>query len=448
VQNSSAVAPGLPGSAPKPRSGVRKPGGGAKLPLRRPLRGRWLAGVCTGIAQHIGVRVLWVRIAMLLFTLVWGAGIAAYVLWWITIPTGDPLVAAAEAQPVSAAPLAKKLAPTFGQTERRLSLPAALNLRREIMIGVALLTFAVALMAVRAGWNWQQSWVPPVMLAIGGLAIAWTNASPTSDPIAPAKAWKGPGWVRLLSGLVLVVAGLLVFSGQGTGLHELISVLTAMLIVVLGVALVLAPWWVRLVRATGNERKARIREAERADIAAHLHDSVLQTLTLIRANADDGDTVARLARTQERELREWLYADRPASEDSLATQMRALVAQVEDGSIGKTGVPATAIDVVVVGDCPPTDDTAALLSATREALVNAVTHGRPPVSVYLEVSEASVQVFVRDRGDGFSLAQVSPDRLGVRNSILARMQRRGGSAEIVSRPSWGTEVRLKLFRSV
>jgi len=422
------------GQLPNAQTRDRKP----KLPLRRPRKGRWLAGVCAGLSQHLGIRVLWVRLVMVLLALIYGAGVAVYLLWWAAIPSGDPVIAALENEPVAKERLAKRLTPVLEQTG---------SWRREIIIGLVLLATAVAVMAVRSGWNWRQSWLPPLLLALAGLAVAWTNKTPDDEAEGSGKLWRGPGIVRLLGGLVLVIAGLVVFSGQGTGIQELVSVLTAMLIVLLGVALVLAPWWVRLARAVGSERNARIREAERADIAAHLHDSVLQTLTLIRANADDGDTVARLARTQERELREWLYADRPASEDSLATQIRALVAQVEDGTIGKTGAPATAIDVVIVGDCPPTEATTALLSATREALVNAVTHGRPPVSVYLEVSDKTIEVFIRDRGDGFDLAAVSPDRLGVRHSILARMQRRGGTAEIVSRPNWGTEVRLKLPRN-
>jgi signal transduction histidine kinase len=310
-----------------------------------------------------------------------------------------------------------------------------------------LFAIAGALLAVRAGWNWQQSWVPPVLLAFTGLAIAWTNASTSPSKTNNDLPRRRPVWLRLIGGFLLVVTGLLVFSGQRTDVHELVSILTAMLIVLLGVALVLAPWWVRLGRAASGERSARIREAERADIAAHLHDSVLQTLALIKANANDAEAVARLARTQERELREWLYADRPVADTSLATQMRALVAQVEDGSISKTGVPPTAIEVIIVGDCPPDADAAALLAATREALVNAVTHGKPPVSVYLEVDDAQIEVSVRDRGNGFVLAEVNPDRLGVRNSILARMERRGGQAEVISRPNWGTEIRLKLPRS-
>jgi signal transduction histidine kinase len=263
--------------------------------------------------------------------------------------------------------------------------------------------------------------------------------------------------VRIAGGVVLVLVGIVLLVGQDARPSSVVRAAVASLAVLAGVAIVLAPWWLRLVRELGDERAARAREAERADIAAHLHDSVLQTLALIRARSTDADTVARLARAQERELREWLYDDRPSPGTSLAAELRGLVAEVEDGRVGRRaealgapggGVEAgpVVVDVVVVGDCAPTQETAALLQATREALVNAVAHGAPPYSVFLEAGAASVEVFVRDRGNGFRMDDVAPDRFGVRESILGRVQRRGGTAEIISRPGWGTEVRLRVPR--
>ncbi|BDZ41096.1 hypothetical protein GCM10025865_03950 [Paraoerskovia sediminicola] len=172
---------------------------------------------------------------------------------------------------------------------------------------------------------------------------------------------------------------------------------------------------------------------------------MLQTLALIRARADDPESVARLARSQERELRTWLYDDRAEAGTSVASDLRGLVGEIEDARIhrsGDGGTEAVAIDVVVVGDRTPTEATRALLQAAREALVNAVAHGAPPVSVYLEVGASEVSVFVRDRGDGFDPGAIAPDRFGVRESILGRVRRRGGTAQVVSRAGWGTEVRL------
>jgi signal transduction histidine kinase len=160
-----------------------------------------------------------------------------------------------------------------------------------------------------------------------------------------------------------------------------------------------------------------------------------------------------MARAQERELREWLYADRPTPGTSLAAELRDLVAQVEDGRIGSSAasvdidivaVDLVAIDLVTVGDAAPTEGTTALLQAAREALLNAVAHGKAPVSVYLEVTAAAADLFVRDRGAGFDVDAIAPDRFGVRESILGRVRRRGGTAEVVSRPDWGTEVRLHM----
>jgi signal transduction histidine kinase len=168
---------------------------------------------------------------------------------------------------------------------------------------------------------------------------------------------------------------------------------------------------------------------------------VLQTLALIRARADEPAEVARMARAQERELREWLYVDRPPAATSLAASLRQVVAEVEDSRTGPDGQPV-AVDTVVVGDRVPDADAEALLQASREALVNAVTHGRPPVSLYLEVRDDGVEVFVRDRGDGFDLDQIGPDRFGVRESILGRVRRRGGVATVTSSPERGTEVHL------
>lgn len=150
-----------------------------------------------------------------------------------------------------------------------------------------------------------------------------------------------------------------------------------------------------------------------------------------------------MARAQERELREWLYDDRPAPGTSLAAALRDVVAEVEDSRSGPGGEPV-AVDAVVVGDRVPDEDTAALLQATREALVNAVVHGRPPVSLYLEVGPREVEVFVKDRGDGFDPEAVSPDRFGVRESIMGRVRRRGGTATVTSRAGQGTEVHLAM----
>ena len=439
MSNSSTPAASTPAGPPAPGLPAGA-SGRPRLPLRRPEEDRWIAGVCSGLAAHLGIPVVAVRAVMVLLTLA-GPGLAVYVFWWVLVPTGDPRAAAEDAAEQSDPVSLSRLAPRLRQ-----AVAGGRVQRRDVVVGLALLFGAAMLVAVRLGWEWQQSWIVPAILALGGLALAWSQLDAVQRGDLPQRG----RWTTLLrpaGGLVLLVAGVLLLVGQDAPTWAVLQAGAAALVVVVGFALILAPWWLRLVRDRDDARAAREREAERADIAAHLHDSVLQTLALIRARSDDADAVARMARAQERELREWMYDDRKAPGTSTVAELRELVAQVEDGRIGKTGDgPAVAIDVVVVGDCPPTDATTALLQATREALVNAVAHGRPPVSVYAEITDDAAEVFVRDRGDGFVMDDVAPDRFGVRESILGRVRRRGGTAEVTSRPGWGTEVRLRMPR--
>jgi signal transduction histidine kinase len=214
------------------------------------------------------------------------------------------------------------------------------------------------------------------------------------------------------------------------------DVLLPVAVIFAAAAIILAPWWVRMVRKLAEERAARIRSQERAEVAAHLHDSVLQTLALVQKQADDPVRVAALARRQERELRAWLNASRPVG--TFAAALDAAAAEVE----GDHHVP---IEVVTVGDAPLDEKAAALVAATREALVNASKFAGPePIALYAEVEDGRFEVFVRDRGPGFEPGEVPADRRGVRDSIVGRMERHGGRATVHSRPGQGTEVELVL----
>jgi signal transduction histidine kinase len=227
-----------------------------------------------------------------------------------------------------------------------------------------------------------------------------------------------------------------VLATQGRGLAGLWDVGIAAVAVLAGAALIAAPWGVRLWGDLRTEQAQRIRETERADIAAHLHDSVLQTLALIQRQADDPAKVTRLARAQERELRGWLYAGPLGSKASLGSAVTEVAHEVED----LHGIP---IELVVTGDSPLDVGGTALIGALREALLNAVRHGAAPVSAYVEVGPELVEAFVRDHGPGFDLNAVPQDRFGVRESILGRMARHGGSAKL-RRLEDGTEVCLAL----
>jgi signal transduction histidine kinase len=230
----------------------------------------------------------------------------------------------------------------------------------------------------------------------------------------------------------------LVLSGQFT---EAAAAILPILEVLAGIALIAGPWFYALLTDLTAERRERIRSQERADLAAHLHDSVLQTLALIQRHADSPREVARLARGQERELRTWLYRPETTAESRLTAALDRVSADVEDAY-------AVTVETVVVGDADLDEQLAALVQATREALVNAAKHAEvTEVSLYAEIEPDQVSVFVRDRGVGFDPDRVAADRHGVAGSIVGRMERHGGRATIRSTPGRGTEVELTMQRS-
>jgi signal transduction histidine kinase/phage shock protein PspC (stress-responsive transcriptional regulator) len=390
-----------------------------------------VAGVAAGLADHLGIQVKAIRIAFVVATVATsGAGLVAYVLLWALTPqeTSDPAaprrpgrVAREPGAPVAAAP------------------PISREHLQAVGIGLALTLGAVAVLLSRGGVDVHaEIWLPLLVLLIGAaIALRQLDNTERARWLAPAGGSQRMGLLRLGGGVVLAVIGILLFFARGTRASDLVPIVVASLAVLVGVGLVLAPWGLRLWRDLERERALRVREVERAEIAAHLHDSVLQTLALIQRKPGDAAEVAKLARAQERELRDWLYAGSPAGAESLQLAVREVVAEVEDGH----GVP---VDLVVVGDRPIDAESRALVQALREALLNAVRHGQPPVSAYVESSADGVSAFVRDRGAGFDPDEVPTDRLGVRESIIGRMQRHGGRAEVRRVEAGGTEVRLEL----
>jgi signal transduction histidine kinase len=247
-----------------------------------------------------------------------------------------------------------------------------------------------------------------------------------------------------LTGAVLVGIGIVVLIASVESLSTLRTGFLATLIVLVGLGLVLGPGLMRLTGLLASERRERIRADERADVAAHLHDSVLQTLALVQRRADDPREVVRLARMQERELRSWLLSGQTApnangSAHSLGEALEATAADVE----AEYGVP---VEVVRVRDCP-IDGLEPLLLASREGMLNAARHsGSDHVSVYAEVRDDSALVWVRDRGRGFDPASIPDDRGGVAQSIIGRMTRSGGTAQVHSRPGEGCELELSMPR--
>ena len=396
-----------------------------------------LGGVAAGLARHLGVPVIWVRVAFVVATAASGLGIAMYIGLWLVVPsdsrfeTGTPGGESAT------------------RTGRR---PGRVRRLSDAGPAVALAALGLGVILVAQATLGSGAVFWPILIGLAGIALLWRQADEvqrerwldTSGRLDPVRMVFGSGglasYARVAAGILLVVVALVVVGASGSSFSQARVALLAGLLGVVGLALVVGPWVFRLASDLGAEREERIRVEERADVAAHLHDSVLQTLALIQKSSHDPTTVARLARAQERDLRSWLYAGESTDESSLAGALRAAAAEVEDAH-------GISVDVVAVGDCELVEPLRPIVQATREAVTNAAKHaGTGRVDVYAEVSADAVDVFVRDRGVGFALDAVPEDRYGVRRSILDRMQRHGGSAEVRSAPDEGTEVRLHLPR--
>ena len=327
----------------------------------------------------------------------------------------------------------------------------ALAIGVATLLATVLSAFTVAGLSVAAGLVW------PSAIAGGGLVIVWRDGDEREREVFRRIAAHLPGLdqlgvrtrraavTRITLGLGAVAIGLcaMLLNGRsigsaGDGAIAAVAILTA-------AAVVFGPLWIGLGRELAGERRERVRERERADMAAHVHDSVLQTLALIQRRADDPGQVVALARAQERELRRWLFEGHaPGSGADGAAPLWAALAAVEADVEALHGV---AVDAVTVGDCELDDDVAALVDAGREAAVNAARwSGAPSVSLFAEVEPEQVSLFVRDRGSGFDPAAVAPDRHGIAESIRGRMSRHGGATTIRSTPGEGTEVVLTMPR--
>jgi signal transduction histidine kinase/phage shock protein PspC (stress-responsive transcriptional regulator) len=389
--------------------------------LIRP-RVRLIGGVCAGFAEHTGRPLPLVRTIAVLLTACGGAGLLLYSWLWATTPiAGD-----------SPDPLKRVLTRPAESTDADGG-PGRSAPVTEILLGVALLAAAGALVASRLGVDVPLAFVIPAIVVLAGAGLAWRQFDDLRRHQSSASSAL---LVRALGALVLVALGILLFFVTGDE-PNVWTVFVAAIAVLFGVAIVVAPWLLRLTRDLADERAARVRETDRAEIAAHLHDSVLQTLALIQQKADPASDASRLARAQERELRDWLFAGSPGESADLADELRRIAAVVEQEY-------AARINIVAAGQSPGSVPDA-LLGAAREAMLNAARHAGGTVSVYLESSPAGVELTVTDRGPGLSLDDIPADRMGVRESILARMRRIGGTADIAPGPGGaGTEVRLFL----
>jgi phage shock protein PspC (stress-responsive transcriptional regulator)/anti-sigma regulatory factor (Ser/Thr protein kinase) len=394
-------------------------------PYRRLYRradGRVLGGVAAGLADHLGVPLVAVRLGFVGLSGFAGFGVVLYAAFWAVLQR-DP--------------------------DRR---DSDRDTGQFVVFGALALGGLLLAWLVTGGGQLGTVW--PAVIVILGAGVIWHRADPEQRrrwvDYHPKLPWaavllgeggRGQAAFRLVAGGVLVGVGLIGFLVRSGELGAARDGLLFGGVLLTGVAVVAGPWIWRTVTELRAERAERIRSQTRADIAAVVHDQVLHTLALIQRKADDPREVARLARGQERDLRNWLYKPTASPTETLSAALEAAAAEVED-------TYAVTVDVVVVGDGDTDERLEALVQATREALVNAGKHaGVPTVSLYAEVEPDEVSVFVRDRGAGFDLGAVDGDRHGVAGSIVGRMERHGGTAEIRTAPGAGTEVRLRIGRT-
>jgi signal transduction histidine kinase/phage shock protein PspC (stress-responsive transcriptional regulator) len=369
-----------------------------------------LAGVASGWADRWGVEPTVVRAAVGLLTLVGGIGLLVYAAAALMSTDGEPR---------PPAPLPRD------------------HRRRELAIGCA--TGAVLVVCRQVGlWPGDAIMVPAILVAVG-ISAVWS----LEDPPRLALSRLGGRRARVAQvvvGVVLLIAGIASLADRTGGLAGVGASAGAIAVVVGGLAIFFAPALGRLLRRLDEERAARIREDERATMAAHLHDSVLQSLVLMQ-RTDDPRRITTIARRQERELRAWLYGTKHDGEPtSLHAAIDALAVKIEaDHDIR--------VEAVVVGDQPLDDSSRALVAAIREAVVNAARHaGIDRVDVFVEADDAELTGFVRDTGRGFDPEAVGDDRRGISESIVGRIQRLGGTAVLTSAPGTGTEVELRVPR--
>ena len=353
----------------------------------------WMGGVCAGLAVHLGVSVMLVRIIMICMTFV-GLGFGVYLWLWVTVPEDSPERSGADT-----------LSP--GLVRLREERAAQVSRNRLLVAGVALIVAAIVGTILNATGTLDWRDMGAIIAIVSGITLVWSQSRNVSS-------WRSLRFIgAVFGGIVLLSLGVVMVASRD---NPPIILLRGGLIgaaLVAGVLFALVPMWLRTTKDLSQAQAQRVRESERADIAAHLHDSVLQALTLIRASAEDPARVRAIALTEERELRAWLYTGHAQAADSLDAAVTEAVVGVE---------------------------------ALAEACQNAVRHGAPPVSVYVEVRPQAVEAFIKDSGTGFDPATIAADRHGVRDSIVGRMRRAGGNATI-RRLARGTEVALSVPRS-
>jgi signal transduction histidine kinase len=392
-----------------------------------------LGGVCSGLARRLGVRKRTVRIVTVLLALFFALGIAAYMTLWILQTR----------QGESASIFTK----TFND-----------HRDKEILfaVSIAVLTLLITVGTIGVGppgaflWFLALSCLEAVMVWRGASEEERDHLREITSSISTTQAGRTVGWraiaLRTGLGIIFIIWGISLMSRVSGERDAAAYVLVGASALVLGLFALFAPWWIRSVQDLSMERRARVRAQDRADMAAHVHDSVMQTLSLIQRSANDSNEVTRLARQQERDLRSWLanpemFGTQSPTPRTLSQSILDVESEIEDNY-------DVSVEAVTVGDAPIDDAMLALVAACREAALNAAKwSGVRDIAIYVEVESKQISLFVRDQGSGFDPATIAPDRQGIAGSIVDRMRRHGGTAVITSSPGAGTEVELRLPRT-
>jgi signal transduction histidine kinase len=379
---------------------------------------RFLYGVAGGIAATLGIDVVFVRLAFVLLSLNFGVGIALYFLAYaLSVPTG----------------------PTSNNGSEGVLPPRPVTDRHNFGFFLLLLA-GLSFTRATAFWVGDGVMIPATFIAMGATVILLRSDSDTqrweTNPLAGIFGSR-PSRIRLGVGTLAIAGGVAAFLATNPAADGSERTFIAMSATALGMILIFGPWLTRLGRQLIDERSRTIRTEERAEVGAHLHDSVLQTLAMIQ-RAESPERMVSLARQQERDLRAWLHGGTPGSQESVRSSLETLATRIDD----EYQVPT---NIVVVGDRAITDDLRPLVAATQEAITNAARHsGSPAIHVYLEITEEKATALIRDEGRGFDAENVAEDRQGIRESIRGRMRRHGGEASIRSGSGSGTEVELTL----
>jgi signal transduction histidine kinase/phage shock protein PspC (stress-responsive transcriptional regulator) len=404
---------------------------GPKLdgPMQRSREDRLAGGVSAALATRWGRDPMLIRLGFALAGLL-TVGVPVYLIAWALLPmAGENTTIISRAR-----------------TDKT-------GIAQAIALGSVLVVLYYLFSALGVDWLSSVAWA--LIFGAVGMVLIWRNSSPEEQEIIRQEAEpllsltsrnrRKATLIRFAIGAVLLIAGMSILFTGHVGLAAL-RPLGGLVLVVAAIVIVLGPWWLRVARDLMLERQARSRAEERADIAARVHDSVLQTLALIQRNADQPTQVVKLARAQERELRSWLFEGRaPGEAHGESTTIAEGIRQIQRDVEERHGVP---VEAITVGDCELDDRLKALLAAAREATVNAAKwSGAEVVSVFAEVEPGEVSVYVRDRGCGFDPAEVPLDRKGLAESVQARMARRGGTAVLRSVMDEGTEVTLRMPRT-